>query len=1293
MKFKKLSITIFILLFLYGVVGFFYIPIIINREISNYIQKQLEERVVSLKSSFNPFLFRIEIENLIIKDRKLKNLFSLKSLSIDTKVVDLLNRKLSIKKLKIEEPTLYIFRDKNGLNITDIYKKLTTKSDNNSTSSSFTFFLKEGILKNAKILIEDRSSEKPFFLKIDKINYRVENFNTAGEFFNNRLKLNIADKGYLEINNSLSLNKIALNGHLFIKNIDLGKLNPYFRDYLNIDINGSSDINIFFKVKENNFFIENSFVKLNRATFRREREKPLTLKNLEINNINLSTKNRSITIDNIKLQSSNINFFQNGDINSFSNLIKESNTSKESNSSWSYLIKNISLNRVKFNYRNSKFKKLNLSLFSNIRVKNLNNQNSLTKFWLKSKNIYLKGDINLASLKVNSYLKAKNLNIDDFKPFFEKSLNSKLKIGKNRIEALIKYDKSIYINSNISLFNSKISQKKDIIKIGKIDLKRVIFSSNHLTIGKINLSNGFIDIIKKQDKINLTTLFKKSSKKNKSSNFYYNIKESSINNFLIKFQDKDIKNFTLNSKIKKLYLSSISNKKQKLNFDLQGYVENSYLKIKGSYNLSKNWLATNLKLNRLNLKKFTPLINRYSQFQLKRGYLSLNANIKYKKYLSLYKTDIEFNNLSLYQKNRELLKSRAIYINNLNFNQYRNSLLISTILLNRVKINPNRDIDLTKVLKSQKEKREERKKISLNINRIKIREGEVNFRDNQNSVDYSLENINGYIKNYSNRKNRAEIKISTKLNNSKIEIESYALFEPLFLKGSINIDRFNLKIFNPYLDKFVNFKIGNSKLSLYSKFKYNSNLYLNDADITIDDFSIEDKKGFSLLASSKVLIDRVNLNTAKKRIYINSIIFLSPFLDIKKDKNGIFNFSKLFKKSKKREEREEKKRKYLFFIDKINLKNLVAYYYDNSLPKVVEFNLEDVDAKINNISSKEILLSDLSIKGKINQNGYLNVKGNFDYKKMKEFMKMRIDIQNIPLTIFRGYSIKYLGYDIKGGRVSAYSKYKIENSKLNMQNRFTIKDIKLGKKLIDKNIPLPLAISVAKTNNIITLNLPVKGDLNNPNFNWSKVIAETLIKKIGSIATLPLKVVKYVLGDINSIKEIEFEAGEKELTPPEIEKLKQLVLILKKKRKMIIEITPSFNEKLDMLAMKEKKLEKKLKKEAFFITNISEDKRKKLLEEAFKREFGLKALRDLQYNKRNKIEYINSLKERLISRQKVAKEELYKLANDRAENILEFLREKDIERERIFIKPLKIEKDKKISTKIDLRFDLQRIFK
>ena len=116
------------------------------------------------------------------------------------------------------------------------------------------------------------------------------------------------------------------------------------------------------------------------------------------------------------------------------------------------------------------------------------------------------------------------------------------------------------------------------------------------------------------------------------------------------------------------------------------------------------------------------------------------------------------------------------------------------------------------------------------------------------------------------------------------------------------------------------------------------------------------------------------------------------------------------------------------------------------------------------------------------------------------YLDIAANVRDIELGPFSPYSGKYVGYAIEKGKMSFDVTYKIENRKLDAQNKLVLNQLSFGEKVESPDatkLPVLLAVALLKDRNgVIDVNLPISGTLDDPQFSVGRIVITIIINLI-----------------------------------------------------------------------------------------------------------------------------------------------------------------------------------------------------
>lgn len=620
---------------------------------------------------------------------------------------------------------------------------------------------------------------------------------------------------------------------------------------------------------------------------------------------------------------------------------------------------------------------------------------------------------------------------------------------------------------------------------------------------------------------------------------------------------------------------------------------------------------------------------------------------------------------------------------------------------------------------------EEQKKsaYSLNLEHFALNKATLLFEDNSlsqrsvnrvESIDINLYNID------SKEESWLLYDLALRLNRSaKLEAKGELSHTPLKQRGSFKISDISLKALTPYLQERAFVSIDDGKLSLegktsYAKSKRYPDLRL-EGGVNLSSLFVNNTKDDSLLLSlNEVNIPTYTLELFPNRLYVDEVDVNAFFVNAMIDEKRVINFAKLLKeqgsdaKSKEIQKSEPKPLSEPSFpvrIMRVNYTLGSAKFADYSIPIKFKTHIHDLNGVLYYLSNTPGESSYIDIVGEVDEYGSMQLKGSVDSANPRAYTDLDLSFKNLELNALSGYSANFAGHKIDSGKLYVDLGYDILESELIGSNAVIIKKMELGEEIEDENItklPLGFVIGLLEdSDGIIDVDMPVTGDLEEPNFEYGTLVWKTFTNLITKAVTSPFKFLGSLMGiDADDLEYISFKSASSEISPPEREKLDKVVKIMRKKPKISLKIDAAYDPIVDKRGLQEQKLIA-IVVEKSGIKNIKEHASVmsiEMLEEIYeeKREDGkIEALKKELEQEYEGEEYERIYQSRLLSLcraiQVISQEELIALGDARAKRIYGYLVEqKQIESHRVSMREsLSVEAENENSINLEMQIEVK----
>ena len=963
----------------------------------------------------------------------------------------------------------------------------------------------------------------------------------------------------------------------------------------------------------------------------------------------------------------------------FSNFISDDNATSEDNSTSSinFALNNAKIIKGSFSYSDQNLTKpFNVSFDDiNYELSSLNTKKNSAGSHIFDSNsslahkIDLNGDIKLNPLKIEGNVSIKDFSIKPVAISFidNDTLNLKNAIINLKINYALKADENA----------TRINLKDGFLNVKGLSLDE---GANELSLGELELPK--FDLVSKiADKT-----------------------EAALNLSAINLNDISFKN-AIAASVKSLNLSDISllanlNEKSELNATakLKSVGANALKIDEADRNLAnlKDINASNLNINLANnktaltLEKIAlnginaPLSKSANANVASAGVTNTSFTMDGNKSLASL-DELNVKNIELKAKNKDIASVADVAIKSISFDLLKMALNIASVDVNKPKftseLNDNglsavnelgfgeQSAKATKAAKHTKkvEKKAENKSASkskenefkFDIKNISVNNADIALTHlfEGEKIAHKFDNLFVKVANLSSDFSKpfdakVAMKSSQKLN---LDVDSKIKIEPLDVSAKIKLNDTNLPKYFAYAKPFLEASLASGQMSADAQLHYAKDIKA-DAKVSIKDIRLNGKKTEKLIAFKSLDLEKISF--AKNDLAISGVSLNSPFIKAHLSKERKFNLSQIVKEDKNKAKTEtkpeskkaasKKEDELKFSVKNFSLKNGEVDFSDASLFMPFATTISKLNGKLTDIDKKRP--SSGEFQGVVGKNGFAQITAKLFPFELKQNTDIKLDFKDIDLTDITPYSGQFVGYKIKKGKLNLNLNYSVADSKLNGSNFINFDSLTLGEKVDSKdavNLPLSLAISIlSDQNNQINIDLPVEGNLDDPDFKYGGVIWAAVKKLFADITLAPFRFLGNALGlGSKDLSSIDFLAGSSELISSEAPKIADFIKLTGSKPKMKLSITPTYS-KLDESFYKNKKLDQKINQ---IIASSGKD--------------YIAVLNELVPNLKDRNE--KALREEALKGIEVDKAKLIELANERANAVKEALIKAGLEASRI----------------------------
>lgn len=245
-------------------------------------------------------------------------------------------------------------------------------------------------------------------------------------------------------------------------------------------------------------------------------------------------------------------------------------------------------------------------------------------------------------------------------------------------------------------------------------------------------------------------------------------------------------------------------------------------------------------------------------------------------------------------------------------------------------------------------------------------------------------------------------------------------------------------------------------------------------------------------------------------------------------------------------------------VKKVRVDNGSAFFADYSVEPSFSTGIVKLNGDVSGLSSANQTRAKVKLAGSVDNHAPVSIDGEVNFLAADAYSDLAMNFRNMELTTFNPYSGKFAGYSIAKGKLSTELRYRIENRKLDAQHHIVIDQLEFGPATGSKDaVPLPIkfAVSLLKDrNDVIDLNLPVGGSLDDPSFRIGPIIWKAFVNLLTKAVTAPFSALGALFGGGDELAYVEFAPGSPTLGAEQAGKLAKLAAALVERPQLRIDV-------------------------------------------------------------------------------------------------------------------------------------------
>ena len=425
-----------------------------------------------------------------------------------------------------------------------------------------------------------------------------------------------------------------------------------------------------------------------------------------------------------------------------------------------------------------------------------------------------------------------------------------------------------------------------------------------------------------------------------------------------------------------------------------------------------------------------------------------------------------------------------------------------------------------------------------------------------------------------------------------VRVQGHVVPASRALEVHADIEQWPLQPLQPLLSRVLNARLPQGWLSGKGQWRYPASDGASNGvgyvgSVELGEVVLKDLTDEVLLSAKRISSERVEFRAPEGMVDVPELKVVMPYVKLDIDERQGLNWTRLRKQgdsttSPAKPSTEESMHKsgaqtakgLDWRLRRLRVEQGSLDFTDRSLRPAFKTSVHQLYGVILGLSSDPASRSPVELDGQVDVFGRVRIRGELQLAHPLESSDIRAQFNNLDLASITPYMMKFGGYRIREGRLSADLRYTLRRYWLDGHNELVVDSLVLGERVESPNaldLPIEMAIALLQDDQgRIELGLPISGDLRDPHIQYGEIVWKALGNLLTGFITAPFRTLAKLLGTQDEgLSVIAFDAGSDRLTPPELEKIQRVAEMLAKRSQLQLLVPAAYQETLDSSALRE----------------------------------------------------------------------------------------------------------------------------
>lgn len=255
-----------------------------------------------------------------------------------------------------------------------------------------------------------------------------------------------------------------------------------------------------------------------------------------------------------------------------------------------------------------------------------------------------------------------------------------------------------------------------------------------------------------------------------------------------------------------------------------------------------------------------------------------------------------------------------------------------------------------------------------------------------------------------------------------------------------------------------------------------------------------------------------------------------------------------------------------------------AEFHDAAVQPRARLLLSSVQLSVRDIALDEDTTTSVDFSALFAERGRLSAEGTLSLADPATRTAVTAAIADLPLAVFSPYAADAVGRPIRQGEFSGDFRVRVDANALESTNQLRVQSIRFGDAIRSGAPPVGVAVAALENSDgLISLDIPVRGQLDDPDFQPARLVIGILRTTVLRALTAPLSIAGSMIGGSipglsilraaedgeDDLSLVAFAAGESRLDQRARDRLDTLAAFLRDRPQAVLQLRPSVDPEAD----------------------------------------------------------------------------------------------------------------------------------